>query len=93
VGSWIFLFSDRGGLLDHLSLCDVDHWPYFSKGQSAAIGLVSTSGGVGVCLFPFVMSAVSERSGLVTGFLFYLVLTGLMCGCAWLAMVLLNRRA
>ena len=65
----------------------------FQKGQSAAIGLVSTSGGVGVCLFPFVMSAVSERSGLVAGFLFYLILTVLMCVCAWLAMVLLNRRA
>ncbi len=60
----------------------------FKKGQSAAIGLVSTSGGVGVCIFPFFMSAVSEQSGLITGFLFYWMLTALMCVCAWLAIML-----
>jgi fucose permease len=64
----------------------------FRYGQSAAIGFVSTSGGMGVCLFPFAMSAVSERLGLVAGFFFYLALTALMCLCAWLAMLLLNRR-
>ncbi len=64
----------------------------FQKGQSAAIGFISTCGGVGVCLFPFVMSAVSERSGLVQGFWFYFILTGFMCLCAWLAMLVLNQR-
>lgn len=64
----------------------------FPKRQSAAIGIISTSGGVGVFLFPFAMSAISERFGLVDGFLFYLALTALMCVCVVVSLMLLNTR-
>jgi fucose permease len=62
----------------------------FPKRQSAAIGMVSTSGGLGVFLFPFAMSALSERFGLVNGFQFYLGLTVLMCVCIVISLVLLR---
>jgi nitrate/nitrite transporter NarK len=52
--------------------------------------MVSTSGGLGVFLFPFAMSALSERFGLVNGFQFYLGLTVLMCVCIVISLVLLR---
>ena len=64
----------------------------FSKRQSAAIGMVSTSGGMGVFLFPFAMSAISERFGLVNGFQFYLGLTILMCVCVGICLLLLRAK-
>lgn len=62
----------------------------FPRRQSAAIGMVSTSGGLGVFLFPFAMSAISEKVGLVNGFQFYLSLTVLMCVCVGVSLVLLR---
>ena len=47
---------------------------------STAVGksIASTAGGIGVCFFPLMMSALSNAYGIRTGFLFYLVLTILM---------------
>jgi len=64
----------------------------FPKRQSAAIGMVSTSGGMGVFLFPFAMSAISEQFGLVNGFQFYLGLTILMCVCVGISLLLLRTK-
>ena len=64
----------------------------FPDDKSQAIGLVSTSGGLGVFLFPFAMSGVAERFGLDNGFQFYLLLTILMSLCALFTVWLIQKR-
>lgn len=50
----------------------------FQEAQGPAIGIVSTGGGLGVCLFPLLMASLSTRFGVDKGFLFYLLLTIIM---------------
>jgi len=47
----------------------------FAQDQGMAIGIVSTGGGVGACCFPFMMSAIADTFGILSGFWFYLGLT------------------
>jgi fucose permease len=46
--------------------------------QGVAIGVVSTGGGLGACCFPFLMSAIANQFGILSGFWFYLGITLLM---------------
>jgi fucose permease len=46
---------------------------YFNKEQSVAIGIVSTGGGIGTFLLPFVMAALSDSYGIQQGFYFYII--------------------
>jgi fucose permease len=64
----------------------------FPDDKSQAIGLVSTSGGLGVFFFPFAMSVVAARFGLDQGFRFYLLLTILMSLCAVFTAWLIKKR-
>ena len=43
----------------------------FPEGQASALGFASTGGGIGAFVFPFAMSAISGRSGLIAGFAFF----------------------
>ena len=47
----------------------------FKRGQSIAIGIVSTSGGIGSFSFPFIMAAIANKYGIHSGFRFYLATT------------------
>jgi len=61
---------------------------HFQEEQGLAIGVVSTGGGIGSFLFPFVMSAIANRFGLTQGFWFYVAITAIMvvaaAGVLWL---------
>jgi FHS family glucose/mannose:H+ symporter-like MFS transporter len=46
-----------------------------SRQQGMAIGVVSTGGGLGACCFPFLMSAIADEFGILSGFWFYLGIT------------------
>lgn len=54
----------------------------FPLGQSTAIGFAATGGGLGAFVFPFAMSAISGRAGLVAGFAFYALLAILTAATA-----------
>lgn len=43
--------------------------------RGAAIGAVSTGGGVGMCVFPLTMAGIANFTNIETGFWFYLMLT------------------
>jgi fucose permease len=47
-------------------------------GQSLAVAMASTGGGVGAFVFPFAMTAVFDRIGIARGFGLYAGLTGVM---------------
>ena len=64
---------------------------YFREEQGLAIGIVSTGGGIGSFLFPFVMSAIADHFGLVQGFYFYLAITAVMGGAAAIVLWLTRR--
>ena len=48
---------------------------YYKSSRGAVIGVVSTGGGVGMCLFPLVMAGIANFASIETGFWFYLILT------------------
>jgi fucose permease len=47
----------------------------FKKGQSVALGFVSTGGGIGSFSFPFIMAAIANAFGIKNGFWFYVITT------------------
>lgn len=59
----------------------------FPRQQGIAIGVVTTGGGMGACLFPFLMATLADRMGIQAGFWFYFGLCLLMAfatfGVAW----------
>ncbi|MBT4502261.1 MAG: MFS transporter [Gemmatimonadetes bacterium] len=61
---------------------------HFTREQGLAIGIVSTAGGVGSFLFPFVMSAIADHFSMIAGFWFYVAVSAVMTLCA--ALVLLR---
>jgi len=50
----------------------------FKRGQSVALGFVSTGGGIGSFSFPFIMAAIADAFGIRNGFWFYVVTTLVM---------------
>jgi fucose permease len=65
----------------------------FPLQQGVAIGVVSTGGGLGACVFPFIMSAISNHMGIAAGFWFYLAVTGVMVLTMIGIVLLLPRRS
>ena len=63
----------------------------FKRGQSIAIGMVSTAGGIGSFSFPFVMAAIANVYGIHTGFRFYLVTTLSMSASAVVVLYLVRK--
>ena len=59
-------------------------------GQSVVVGLVSSGGGIGALVFPFLMAAMAQRIGIRLGFVLYVALTVLLVLLA-LAAVLKTR--
>ncbi len=63
----------------------------FKRGQSVAIGIVSTGGGLGSFSFPFIMAAIANSYGIRSGLWFYVATTlGIVIGAAivlWLTWV------
>jgi len=64
----------------------------FKKGQSIAIGMVSTAGGIGSFSFPFIMAAIANTYGIRTGFRFYLGTTLSMCICGLAVLYFVRKR-
>jgi len=64
----------------------------FPDQQGMAIGVVSTGGGLGACVFPFLMSALSNHWGIRAGFWFYLALTAIMWFTCVAVFLTLKRR-
>lgn len=56
------------------------------QGRGVAVGVVSTGGGLGVFLFPLVMSLISDRYDIGAGFWFYWALTVAMTLAAFVAL-------
>jgi fucose permease len=52
----------------------------FSRGQSVAVGIAGTGGGIGSFVFPFVMAAIAHYFGIRRGFFFYVALNVVMLG-------------
>jgi fucose permease len=50
----------------------------YAHARGVAIGFVSTTGGIGMCIFPFIMSGIANQTELRSGFWFYLLVTLLM---------------
>ncbi|MCF7763763.1 MAG: MFS transporter [Verrucomicrobia bacterium] len=50
----------------------------YAHARGVAIGFVSTAGGIGMCVFPFIMSGIANQTELRSGFWFYLLVTLLM---------------
>lgn len=63
----------------------------FKRGQSVALGFVSTGGGVGSFLFPFIMAAIADAYGIRNGFWFYTVTTLAMALAAGGVLYLVRR--
>jgi MFS family permease len=51
---------------------------HLRTGQSLAVAMASTGGGVGAFVFPFAMTALFDRIGIARGFGLYAGLTGVM---------------
>jgi fucose permease len=66
---------------------------HFARGQSVAVGVAGTGGGIGAFLFPFIMAAISDRFGISKGFYFYVALNVVMAGLLLAAAALVWRRA
>ncbi len=64
----------------------------FKRGQSVAIGIVSTGGGIGSFLFPFVMAAIANSYGIENGFWFYVTTALGMAGSASMVTWLVRRK-
>ena len=48
---------------------------HYESARGAVIGVVSTGGGIGMCLFPLIMAGIANFASIETGFWFYLILT------------------
>jgi len=57
---------------------------YFRRSQSVAVGFAATGGGIGMFLFPLLMSGVSQRFGIRSGFIVYVVMGAALAACAYL---------
>lgn len=57
---------------------------YFDKGQSVAVGVAATGGGVGSFVFPVLMSGVAQALGLKAGFVVYLLMGAVLVILAYL---------
>jgi nitrate/nitrite transporter NarK len=64
----------------------------FSRGQSVAVGVAGTGGGIGAFVFPFIMAAISDRFGISRGFYFYVALNFVMAGLLLAAAAIVRRR-
>ena len=65
----------------------------FKKGQSVALGFVSTGGGIGSFSFPFIMAAIADAFGIKNGFWFYVITTFAMAVSAGMVLWLVRRTA
>ncbi len=63
----------------------------FKRGQSVALGFVSTGGGIGSFSFPFIMAAIANAYGIKNGFWFYVITTLAMVGAAGMVLWLVRR--
>lgn len=66
---------------------------HFRRGQSVALGIVSTGGGIGSFSFPFIMAAIANSFGIQNGFWFYSVTTLGMAGAAAVVVWLVRGRS
>jgi len=57
---------------------------YFPRSQSVAVGFAATGGGVGMFLFPLLMSGVSQQYGIRSGFVVYIAMGAALVACAYL---------
>jgi fucose permease len=64
----------------------------YPQEQSVAIGVVAAAGGLGSLIFPYAMSGIAERYGIVQGFWFYEGLAAAMAVTALAILVLGSRR-
>ena len=58
-----------------------------ARRQSMVVGFASSGGGIGSLLFPFLVAAVAERTGIRLGFLLYVLLTLLLMAIAFAAVL------
>lgn len=64
----------------------------FPHAQSQVIGFAATGGGIGAFVFPFLMSALSQRFGIRAGFATYAVFAVAMTTCALMLAVVARRK-
>ena len=78
VGGSLPFLGFRTGVFHRLSLCHVAGRARFSTRSKPCRCLISASGGLGVWLFPLLMSMISQHWDIQAGFWFYTSLSFLM---------------